>query len=201
MTFKLGLTGSIGSGKSTTAEFFLREGCAVWDADETVQRLYSNGGMAVSQIRKIIPDVISNNSVSRKRLREAIEKDLNLLDLIEETVHPLVSEDRNRFLSNATSDIAVFDIPLLYETGSEEEMDAVACVTAPFNVRKSRVLSRGKMSENQVLNIMRRQMPDSEKCARANFVVIADTMDHARQQVHEIVKKIRRDGKNARNSS
>ena len=197
MTFKLGLTGSIGSGKSTTAEFFSQEGCAVWDADETVHRLYSEGGMAVSEIKKIIPDAILNNSVSRTRLRKAIGKERSLLDQIEKIVHPLVKDDRSRFFYNTKSDIAVFDIPLLYETGSEEEMDAVACVTVPFDVRKSRILSRGSMSEEEALNIIRRQMPDSEKCARANFVVITDTMDHARQQVRDIVGKIRRCEKNA----
>ena len=126
--FKLGLTGSIGMGKSSTAELFREHGCAVWDADAAVHRLYSAGGRAVAPIRDEFPNAIEDGAVSRPRLREIIADDTGALRRIEEIVHPLLARDREDFLASTRADIVVFDIPLLFETGAEREMDAVACV-------------------------------------------------------------------------
>lgn len=192
MTFRLGLTGSIGMGKSTTAQLFAEEGCAVWDADAAVHRLYAPGGAATGPIGELFPQAIENGAVSRDRLKEIIAADATALKKIEAIVHPLVARDRERFLRETTADIAVFDIPLLFETGGDAAMDAVVCVTAPPDVQRRRVLDRGTMDEAQFEAILQKQMPNSEKCARADFVIVADTVEHARQQVHDVVRQIRR---------
>ncbi len=191
MSFRLGLTGSIGMGKSTTARMFAEEGCAVWDADAAVHRLYAPGGAAVGPLGRIFPEAIVDGGVSREALRAIIARDPGALARIEAIVHPLVAEDRANFRDRAGADIIVFDIPLLYETGGEAEMDAVAVVSAPPEVQRQRVLARGTMSEEEFEAILVKQMPDEEKRARADFVIVTDTLDHARQQVQEIVRKIR----------
>lgn len=190
--FKLGLTGSIGMGKSTTAKFFREEGCAVWDADAAVHRLYASGGQAVEPIRARFPDAIDKTgAVSRPQLRELIARDPHVLGQIEAIVHPLVAEDRAVFLENAPEDIVVFDIPLLFETGGDQAMDAVACVTVDPETQEERVLARGQMTREQFLQIREKQMPNLEKCRRADFVIKTDTLEHAHAQVRDIVRQIR----------
>ncbi|EIE50060.1 dephospho-CoA kinase [Salipiger aestuarii] len=191
MLFRLGLTGSIGMGKSTTALMFADEGCAVWDADAAVHRLYAQGGKAVGPIREIFPDAIANNAVSRDRLREIIATDKTALPLIEAVVHPLVGQDREIFAQSCTDLIGVFDIPLLYETGACAEMDAVACVRIPGDEQRRRVLARGTMTAADLERILSRQMPNDEKCARSDYVIDTDTLDHARAQVRAIVRAIK----------
>lgn len=191
MTFKLGLTGSIGMGKSTTAGMFADAGCAVWDADAAVHRLYSKGGTAVDPMRALIPGAVLDGAVSRDALREAITADPTLLSKIEAIVHPLVGQDRQGFIGAATSDILVFDIPLLFETGGNKRMDAVAVVSVPANVQKQRVMARGTMTEAQFEAIRAKQMPSAEKEAQADFVILTDTVEHARAQVQSIVQTIR----------
>ncbi len=191
MSFRLGLTGSIGMGKSTTARMFAEEGCAIWDADAAVHRLYAPGGAAVAPLGRIFPEAIVDGGVSRKALRAIIARDPDALPRIEAIVHPLVAEDRANFGERAGADILVFDIPLLYETGGEAEMDAVAVVSAPPEVQRQRVLARGTMSEKEFKAILAKQLPDAEKRARADFVIVTDTPDHARKQVHEIIRRIR----------
>lgn len=189
--FLLGLTGSIGMGKSTTAQMFAEEGCAVWDADAAVHRLYAASGAAVAPMQAAFPAAIENGAVSRAALKEIIAADPTALPRIEALVHPLVAQDRAAFLANATSDIAVLDIPLLFETGGDGAMDAVVCVAIPDAVQRDRVLARGTMTEAQFDAIRAKQMPAEEKCARSDYVIVTDTPDHARAQVRDVVQDIR----------
>ena len=197
MSFSLGLTGSIGMGKSTTAKLFAEAGCAVWDADAAVHRLYASGGAAVEPMRATFPEAIVEDAVSRVVLKRIIGDDPAALKRIERIVHPLVAEDRERFRAEARADILVFDIPLLFEGGGEAAMDATVTVTAPPEVQEARVMERGTMTPEQFRQIREKQMPDAEKRARADYVVITDTMDHAREQVQEIVADIRARMQNA----
>ncbi|OSQ49912.1 dephospho-CoA kinase [Marivita geojedonensis] len=192
MSFKLGLTGSIGMGKSTTAGFFAEAGCAVWDADAAVHRLYSENGAAVAPMAALFPDAILGGVVDRVALRKIIGRDPDALKRIEGVVHPLVREDRAQFAEATKAEIVVFDIPLLFETGADTEMDAVACVTVSPEVQEKRVLERGTMTRDQFLAIRQKQMPNSEKCARSDFVIETDTLEHARSQVHDVLEQIRK---------
>ncbi|QFT94973.1 Dephospho-CoA kinase [Roseovarius sp. THAF9] len=190
MTFKLGLTGSIGMGKSTTAKLFAENGCAVWDADAAVHRLYAKGGAAVAPIGKVFPSAIVHDAVSRDRLKSLIDKDPNALKKIESIVHPLVGEDRAAFLSDTGTDVTVLDIPLLFETGADAQMDATVCVTVSPETQRARVMERGTMIEEQFQAILAKQLPDAEKRARADYVVVTDTLEHARAQVQDILNDI-----------
>ena len=191
MTFRLGLTGSIGMGKSTTAKLFAEEGCAVWDADAAVHRLYSTGGAAVGPMGKAFSDAIEDGTVSRARLKDIIGQSPDALKRIEAIVHPLVTQDRQAFFEQTEADITVFDIPLLFETGGDTAMDAVVCVTAPPDIQRERVLQRGTMTEAQFNAIVEKQMPDAEKRRRSDFVIVTDTVEHARQQVQYVIRQIR----------
>ncbi len=197
MTFRLGLTGSIGMGKSTTARLFADMGCAVWDADAAVHRMYSENGAAIAPMHDIVPDAIIDGTVSRPILRDLIAVDPTLLKKIEAIVHPLVAKDRQIFFESADADIAVFDIPLLFEMGTETSMDAVVCVSIPPKTQQNRVLERGTMSLEQFEQIRAKQMPIADKMARSDYVVVTDTMDHAREQVSKIVMQIRKGLKDA----
>ncbi len=197
MSFRLGLTGSIGMGKSTTARMFQDLGCALWDADAAVHRLYSRGGAAVDPIAAFIAEAAVDGAVSRDVLKTAIAADRRVLKDIEAIVHPLVAQDRADFVKTATADILVFDIPLLFETGGDAQMDAVACVSVPPDVQKARVMARGTMTDAQFEMIRAQQMPNSEKCARATYVIETDTLDHARAQVEKIVSTIQEQLANA----
>ena len=190
--FKLGLTGSIGMGKSTTAAMFGEFGCDVWDADAAVHRLYSNGGTAVGPMSVQFPQVIEGNFVSRTRLRLLISDDPKALKKIEQIVHPLLGQDRADFLENATSDILVYDIPLLFETGGEVRMDAVACVWTTAETQEQRVMDRGTMTIEQFETIRAKQLPADEKRDRADYVIATDTIEHARAQVQDILNSIRK---------
>ena len=197
MTFRLGLTGSIGMGKSTTARLFGEEGCAVWDADAAVHRLYAHGGAGTDAIGAVYPEAVVEGAVDRGRLRELIAKDPHALGRIEAIIHPLVAQDRADFVARQEADVTVLDIPLLYETGGECELDAVAVVSAPPSEQRKRVLERGTMSASDFETIVARQVPDSEKRARADYVIEADTLDHARAQVRAILAEIRKGARDA----
>ncbi|MEO9574308.1 MAG: dephospho-CoA kinase [Roseobacter sp.] len=192
MSFRLGLTGSIGMGKSTTAQMFVDADCAVWDADAAVHRLYGKGGAAVKPMAEVFPDAIEDGAVSRAVLKEIISTDPAALKRIESIIHPLVAADRAEFIEQASADILVFDIPLLFETGGEKAMDAVAVVFVADDVQQARVMDRGRMTPDQFLAIKSKQMPASEKCARADFIIETDTLEHARTQVHHIVEQIKK---------
>ncbi len=192
MSFRLGLTGSIGMGKSTTAAMFAEAGCAVWDADAAVHRLYAQGGAAVAPMAAAFPAAIEEGAVSRNRLKEIIAADASALTRIEEIVHPLLAEDRAAFAANAEAEILVYDIPLMFETGGEKRMDAVACVSVSPELQQKRVMDRGTMSLAQFEAIRAKQMPNDEKCARSDYVIITDTLEHARAQVQDIVTDVKR---------
>lgn len=189
--FRLGLTGSIGMGKSTTAGFFSAAGVPVWDADAAVHRLYASGGAAVAPIANLIPEAVTDGSVSRETLKAALSVEPSLLGKIEAIVHPLVAADRAEFLCQTVSDIAVFDIPLLFEKGSEADMDATLLVTAPAALQRSRVLSRPGMTEAQFALILSRQLPDSEKRARATHIIETLSLEAAEAAVKALIAYIR----------
>lgn len=197
MSFKLGLTGSIGMGKSTTAKLLADEGCAVWDADAAVHRLYAKGGSAVPAMGASFPQAIVDGAVSREVLKQIIAADPSALRVIETIVHPLVAADRAAFAAEAQADILVFDVPLMFETGGDAAMDAVLVVSVPEDTQKKRVLARGTMTEDQFLAIKSKQMPDAEKRARADYLVITDTLIHAAEQVQAILADIRKRLKHA----
>ena len=190
MSFLLGLTGSIGMGKSTTARMFAEEGVPVWDADAAVHRLYANGGAAVRPMGDAFPEAIDDGAVSRKTLKRIIAADPEALSRIERIVHPLVAADRQAFIQGTDAPVLLFDIPLLYETGAETWLDAVAVVSAPADVQRARVLSRPSMTGAQLDAILARQMPDADKRARADFVIPSDTLDGARAAVRQVLRDI-----------
>ncbi|KIC20537.1 dephospho-CoA kinase [Leisingera sp. ANG-Vp] len=191
MSFSLGLTGSIGMGKSTTAKLFAAQGCAVWDADAAVHRLYGKDGAAVAPMQAAFPEAIEDGAVSRAALKKIIGADPDALKRIETIVHPLVAQDRAAFRAQAKSDVLVFDIPLLFETGGNAEMDAVACVSVDAETQQQRVLARGTMTVEQFRHILQKQMPIEEKCARSDYVIETDTLEHAEAQVAGILADIR----------
>lgn len=184
-------------GKSTTARLFKEAGCAVWDADAAVHRLYDTGGAAILPMEALFPDAISDGAVDRAALRTIIAGDPGALKQIEGIVHPLVREDRAQFAAMSDADILVFDIPLLFETGSETEMDAVVCVTVSPEEQEKRVLDRGTMTLDQFRAIRDKQMPNDEKCARSDYVIVTDTLEDARAQVHDVLEQIRKRMTNA----
>ena len=191
MTFKIGLTGSIGMGKSTTAQMFVEEGCVLWDADAAVHRLYGEGGAAVAPLSAVFPEAVQNGVVSRDGLKKIISSDPSALKKIEAIVHPLVAEDRKRFLEATESAITVLDIPLLFETGADAHVDAVVCVSITPEIQEERVLQRGTMTTEQFAQIRAKQMPNAEKESRADYVIVTDTVAHARAQVQSVLKDIR----------
>ncbi len=197
MTFRLGLTGSIGMGKSTTAAMFADEGCPVWDADAAVHRLYSLGGSAVAPLARAFPDVVREGSVCREALKQIIRHDPAALHKIEAIVHPLVARDRQAFINVQTAPITVLDIPLLFETGAERYLDATVVVSATPEEQRARVMARGTMDAEEVEAIMQKQMPDAEKRIRADYVIETDSLDHARAQVRGVLDHIERTRLNA----
>lgn len=187
----LGLTGSIGMGKSTTARMFADEGALVWDADAAVHRLYARGGAAVEPLGQAFPGVVVDGAVDRTRLAERLGRDEDAFKRLEAIVHPLAAQDRADDLAAASArgvQLAVLDIPLLFETGGDAFVDAVVVVTADPEVQAARVLARPGMTRDRFEAILARQTPDAEKRRRADFLV--DTgrgLDAARDQVREIV--------------
>ena len=189
--FRLGLTGSIGMGKSTTAAFFAEQNIPVWDADAAVHRLYAANGAAFQAIAQLCPAAATPTGIDRQMLKSLIAKDTTALSKIEAIVHPLVADDRDKFAAECISDIAVFDIPLLFEKGTEEQMDATLLVTAPPYLQRQRVLSRPGMTEEQFNLILSRQMPDAQKRGLATHIVETLSPDQTRAYVLALVAHIR----------
>lgn len=189
--FIIGLTGSIGMGKTTTAKMFAAEGLPVWDADAAVHRIYAPGGAAVEPMRAICPAAIIDGAVDRNALKDWIGKDPSALKQIEAVVHPLVAQDRAEFIADADMPIVVLDIPLLFETGADDQMDLVVVVSAPAELQRERVLARGTMSTEQFNTILAKQMPDAEKRKRADVVIPTETMEGARAAVSAVIAKVK----------
>lgn len=189
--FRLGLTGSIGMGKSTTAGFFADAGIPVWDADAAVHRLYSAGGAAVTPITALCPEALQEGSISRPALKARIAQDPTFLAVLETIVHPLVAADRDQFLAQTQADILVLDIPLLFEKGTEMAMDATLLVTAPPALQRDRVMARPGMTEAQFQTILSRQMPDAEKRGRATHIIETLGLQAAQQSVLALIAYIR----------
>ncbi len=188
MSFVLGLTGSIGMGKSTTAQMFRDLGVPVWDADAAVHRLYSADGAAVGPVGALCPDAVASGSVDRGVLKEWLAQDPSRLAPLEAVVHPLVAADRAAFITETDAPLVVLDIPLLLEAGAQ--VDAVLVVSAPPDVQRARVLTRAGMTDAQLDLILARQLPDTEKRARADYVIETTDMDSARAQVAALVEKL-----------
>lgn len=190
--FVLGLTGSLGMGKSTTAKFFAEEGVPVHDADAAVHQLYE--GEATSLIEAAFPGTTADKKVDRNKLAQRVLGDNAAIQKLEQIVHPLVRSAEERFLAEAErkgATVAVLDIPLLFETGGDNRCDAVVVVSAPADMQRMRVLERPSMTEQKFAAILAKQMPDGEKRARADFVVdTSKGFDAARAQVREILARV-----------
>ncbi|WP_292898256.1 dephospho-CoA kinase [Nitratireductor sp.] len=192
MTIVLGLTGSIGMGKSTTGRMFMDEGIPVHDADAAVHRLYT--GVAAPLIEARFPGTVIEGTVDRARLAEAVMGKPEAFKALEEIVHPLVRQDADDFVAghreNATP-LVVLDIPLLFETGGEDRVDRIVVVTAPEEEQRRRVLSRPGMTEEKFAAILARQVPDAEKRRRADFIIdTGEGMEPARQAVKAVISEL-----------
>ena len=189
----IGLTGSIGMGKSTTAQMFRDQGCPVFDADAAVHALYARGGRAVPIIRSVFPDAIKDGAVDRVVLGKYMRADPLQLKVLESFIHPLVSEARTEFFHiHQDADIVVMDVPLLFETGLDKAVHHIVVVTAPYEVQRERVLDREGMTAELFGSLLARQTPDSEKRSRADSLIFTDKgLDNAREQVQIILKELR----------
>ncbi|MGB3626109.1 MAG: dephospho-CoA kinase [Henriciella sp.] len=187
----LGLTGSIGMGKSATAAMFAEAGVPVYDADAAVHEIYAKGGLAVAPLAERFPGVVVDGAVSRQRLRDIVLEDPDALKDLESIVHPLVGETQSRFRRDAMHSgarLAVLDIPLLYETGGDARCHYTAVVSAPADIQRARVMAREEMSEAEFDKILAKQMPDADKRARADFVIsTAFGFDFTRTHVNAII--------------
>ena len=192
--YLVGLTGSIGMGKTETAKMFARLGIPVYDADASVHKLYEHGGKAVAEIAREFPESIVEGRVDRPALARRVAAERGALQRLERIVHPLVAEEQRRFLAESEgvgAEMVVLDIPLLFETGGDQRMDAVVVVSAPEELQRARVLSRAEMTEDKLDHILARQMPDAEKRAKAHFVVETGRgLEHAFDQVKQIVAEL-----------
>ena len=185
----IGLTGSIGMGKSTVAQMFADEGVPVFDADETVHRLQGPGGALAEMIEAAFPDTTGVQGVDRTALREAVFGNEAALARLEALVHPAVARARDAFLvANATAHMVVLDVPLLFEAGGWAAVDRIVVVSAPPEVQRARVLARPGMTAERFESILARQLPDSEKRARADFVISTHgPLEETRAQVRHVL--------------
>lgn len=191
----LGLTGSIGMGKSTTAAMFQAEGVPVYDSDAAVHALYAAGGAAVAPVEAAFPGVVTDGAIDRAKLSAKVVGDPEALAKLEAIVHPLVGAHRIGFFEKAQAegrDIVVLDVPLLFETGGQKSVDKVVVVSAPPEVQRARVLARPEMTPEKFEAILARQLPDAEKRARADFVIdTGQGVEHARAQVRDLLTLLR----------
>ncbi len=192
--FKAALTGSIAMGKSTVAAMLRDAGVPVFDADAVVHQLYARNGAAVEAVGRLFPAAVKDNAIDRVALSKQVLNDTGAMKQLEAIVHPLVRREQDAFLAAVKSSgnsIAVFDIPLLFETGRAEDFDAVLVVSAPYEVQRARALARPDMSEEKFDAILARQVPDEEKRAAASHVISTDVaMEDTRAQVLAIVGEL-----------
>jgi dephospho-CoA kinase len=191
----IGLTGSIGMGKSTTAAMFRDAGVPVYDADAAVHDLYDRGGAAVGPVGEAFPGTVKDGRVDREALRQAVLGDPEALKRLNAIVHPLVGRDRLGFFQKAEADgadMVVLDIPLLFETGGHANVDAIVVASAPAGLQRERVLARPGMTPDRLDSILAQQLADAEKRARAHFVVdTSHGLETARARVGEIIAALR----------
>lgn len=191
----LGLTGSIGMGKTTVAAMFRDMGVPVFDADAAVHRLYARGGAAVAPVREAFPGAVVDDAVDRDRLSHLVLGDTAALKRLEGIVHPLVGQERQRFLEEAEASGAAFvvlDIPLLFETGGEDRVDATAVVSAPAEAQEARVLQRPGMTSEKFAAILAKQVPDAHKRERADFVIpTGGSLEETRRHVARVAQAMR----------
>jgi dephospho-CoA kinase len=191
----IGLTGSIGMGKSTVAAMLAEEGAAVWNADDAAHRLYARGGRAVAPIAARFPEAVVDGAVDRTALSRLVLDDASALADLEAIVHPLVAEDRAAFMEKAAAagaDIVVLDIPLLFEKGLDRFVDTTLVVSAPYETQRARVLARPGMSAEKFEAILAKQTPDAEKRRRAAHVIDAGTsLEKTRAEVRAVMRLLR----------
>ena len=192
--FLIGLTGSIGMGKSLTASLFQKEGVPVYDADAAVHSLYEKDGAAVAPIGALVPEAIIDGAVDRAILGQHVLKDGEKLKALEAIVHPLAGEAQMEFLlrnEKAGTKVVVLDIPLLLEGNGEKFVDSAVVVSAPYDLQRARVLARPGMSEERFADILAKQVPDAEKRKRAEFIVDSSiSVEDAHAQVRVILEAI-----------
>jgi dephospho-CoA kinase len=190
----IGLTGSIAMGKSETARLFAEMGVPVFDSDAAVHALYARNGAAVAPLRKAFPEAVIDDAVDRKALSRILTREPERLAELESIVHPLVRHAQAQFLGQQRARKAPFvllDIPLLFETKREAEVDIVVVVSAPDDIQRARALARPGMTPEKLETILARQMPDAEKRKRADFIVDSSNgLDHARREVRHILQSI-----------
>lgn len=189
----LGLTGSIGMGKSTTAKFFKQKGIPVYDADETVHQLYQDESV-IKRITAIFDDCLTDNHIDRAKISRQIVQEPAKLVSLEKIIHPLVREKENAFVATHRKNgdkLVVLDIPLLFETGGLERVDKIAVVSAPLEIQRQRVLQRDGWTEEKFQAVLARQIPDSEKRMRADFIIdTSKGLEYAENEVDNIISHL-----------
>lgn len=191
--FRLGLTGSIGMGKSTAAAMFAAEGVPVWDADAAVAAAYRRGGAAVEAIGRLKPEAIVDGAVDRDALKRWIAEDTGALTRIETAVHPLLKANRDAFYDKVGMDrarLVVFDVPLLFETGLDAWMDGTVVVSVPADLQRERVLTRPGMTADRFAQLLARQLRDEDKRRRATYVLPGADMEETRTAVHRLIQEL-----------
>jgi dephospho-CoA kinase len=193
----IGLTGSIGMGKSTTAAMFREAGLPVYDADAEVHKAYDVGGAAVEPVGAAFPGVVKDGRVDREELRKRVLGNPEALKVLNGIVHPIVGSARAAVFEEAEAkgaDMVILDVPLIFETGGEKNMHKVIVVSAPAEMQRARVLAREGMTPERLDAILAQQVPDAEKRARADYVVdTGQGLEHARSQVAAIIEDLRRE--------
>jgi len=191
--FLLGLTGSIGMGKTTTAEIFRDALIAVWDADAAVHELYTSDTPTIEKVFDVAPACVSGDGVDRKKLGNILQENKALFPKIEAIVHPAIKDHRLAFIEACrltNQKLAVLDIPLLYETSANDWLDAVLVVTIDPNIQRQRVMARSGMTEDIFQMILSRQIPDTDKRQYAKYIIETKSFEHVSNEVHKIIKEI-----------
>ncbi len=188
----LGLTGSIGMGKSTIAAMFAEAGVPVWDADAAVHQIYAHSATVKTELTEAFGDVITDGRVDRTKLSEALKTAPDGFERLNAIVHPATVEDRQRFLhAHADAKLVLVDIPLLFETGADAYLDKVLVVSAPAEVQRTRVLARPNMTPEKFESILARQTPDAEKRRRADYIIdTSESLESCRAHVLALIKEL-----------